>query len=427
MLLKMQFFKELNKNKYLIFLDQSLLSVITFGSILALSKIASVGVFGSFVVTYSYSYFIYIFCTFFLSAPILIFLSKKWQKEEGQYLLTTLFLNLFLNLLFSVICFFFLKRQIDEISFFLFFMLSFSMTFFDILKKFIFSAKSVEVKYGLVATIILNIIFFSFLFIFRGSLNLSAILNIYWASFLAASLFLMGCIIYKRIFRLNKFPGLRSILAFNIQVLRVHFKYSKWIILGGIAFWGYSQGVYILAKSFGISDFDIGKVRTIQNLVGVFNILLISLENHYTPIFASKAVQTNLSGLTTIVMRIIKENYIKVLTLFILSVPVGLLFYEMIYGEKYGSGTVIFLLFLLIQLLLVAIRPFSIALKSIENTVPFFVSHLIAVVSLVIVVPVLIYAESSYTLPIGILIANIVYVLYIAFHYYLRNKNTLLE
>src|SRR5690606_21552431 len=107
MLWKLGFLKGLYKNKYLIFLDQSLLSVITFGSILALSKMASVNVFSSFVITYSYSYFIFIFCTFFLSAPMLIFLSKKWQKQESNYLLTTLLLNLLLNLFFSLICFFF--------------------------------------------------------------------------------------------------------------------------------------------------------------------------------------------------------------------------------------------------------------------------------------------------------------------------------
>src|SRR5690606_17932297 len=118
-----------------------------------------------------------------------------------------------------------------------------------------------------------------------------------------------------------------------------------------------------------------------------FNILLISLENHYTPILANKATQTNLIGLTNIVVRIIKENYKKVLILFILSIPIGLLFYEMIYGEKYGSGTFVFFIFLLIQFLLVGIRPFTIALKSIENTSPFFVSHLIAVISLIIGVP----------------------------------------
>lgn len=422
MLWKLSFFQGLYKNKYLIFLDQSLLSIITFGSILALSKLASITIFSSFVVTYSYSYFIFIFCTFFLSAPILIFLSKKWQEQEGKYIFTALFLNFFLNIFFSLICFFFLKKQINEISFTLFFMLTFSMTSFDILKKFIFSSQTVHIIYGLAATIILNVIFFSTLFIYRHELSLGTILNIYWIAFFAGNFFLIASIIYKRVFI---FPLSENIYVFTKHVLQVHFKYSKWIILGGIAFWGYSQGVYIFAKSLGVNDFTIGKIRTIQNLLGVFNILLISLENHYTPIFANKATQTNLIGMTAIVVRIIKENYKKVLLLFVLSIPVGLLLYEIVYGEKFGSGTVVFLLFLIIQFLLVAIRPFSIALKSIENTTPFFVSHLLAVISLIIVLPILIYFESSYTLALAILIANFVYVLYIAAHYYLRRKKQL--
>ena len=422
MLWKISLFRGLKKSKYLIFLDQSLLSVITFGSILALSKLASVKVFGSFVVTYSYSYFIFIFCTFFLSAPILVFLSKRWQKQEGGYLLTSLFQNILLNFLFAIICFLLLKKQIVDISFFLFFMLSFSMTIFDILKKFIFSSNSVSVSYGLIATFILNLVFFSGLLIFRNNLSLSIILNIYWISFCMGNIFIVGILFFKKVFNFTNFPNLLEIFYFNKEVLKVHFKYSKWIILGGIAFWGYSQGVYILAKSFDISDFQIGKVRTIQNLLGVFNILLISIENHYTPIFANKAKKYSLSVLTDDIFIIIRNNYRKVLGLFLVAIPVGLLFYEMVYGEKYGSGTTIFFLFLIIQILLVVLRPFSIALKSIENTMPFFVSHLVAVISLICVIPILVAYNCSYTLPISILIANIVYVIYIAVHYYLRIK-----
>ncbi len=410
-------------NKYLLLLDQSLLSVVNFGSILLLSRVATVDIFGSFVVTYSYGFFIYIFCTLLLSAPILIFLKKKWHQQEGTYIAVALVVNSVLCLLLGTVAFYFLRSQIPEISYIHFLLLPLSMTLFDIVKKFVFSSDNIHVKFGLLATVLLNISFFGMLVFLMYGISLDEILLTYSISFLSGVVVLLFIIFSNHTVRGTIHGSAMEIIHFGKEMIRTHFNYAKWIILGGIAFWGYSQGIYILAKSFQVDDLIIGKVRTIQNLVGVFSILMITLENHYTPIFSKTVSEENNEGLGRLIRNVYKENYLKVLALFILAVPIGLGFYHFVYLDKYGSGTGIFVMFLMVQLFLVAIKPLGIALKSIEKTIPFFVSHVFAALVMVVVFPILLYIKNEFSLALTFLLANLTYVIYIIVYYFKKKKS----
>lgn len=409
------------KDKYLILFDQALLSVINFGSILLLSKLADIATFGNFVITYSYSYFIFIFSTYLLAAPILVFLAKKWEQEEGIYLWICVLTNLIINLIFSAILFYFLQQQIPEVYFVNFFLLSLGMSSFEVVKKFVFSSRSIPVKYGLFSTILLNILFFTLLFALSHTLSVNSILEVYAISFFSGFFFVLFFSFQLGIF---KKVSRKSAMAFNFfsEVIRTHYRYSKWIILGGIAFWGYTQGIYILAKYFEVSDFMIGKVRTLQNLLGVFNILLIALENHYTPIFSKESLNGGFQNVQVHIRKLFKENYLKFLGLFVVAIPVGLMFYNFLFSEKYGSGTTIFLMFLGVQFVLLIIRPLGIALKSVEKTIPFFISHILAAG----MIPLLLYSflklEMNNALAWTIAIANVIYAGYIAL-YYLNKKS----
>lgn len=421
MLFRLNFAKVLN-NKYLVFMDQVLLSAINFGSILVLSKIASIAVFGSFVVIYSYGLFIFTFSSLLISGPILVFLAKKWEKKAGEYLTSSLFINLFINFLLSGICFFFLKNQIENLPYYLFFILPFGMTFFDIVKKFTFSTRNVPVKYALISTLIVTLLFFGQLFFYMDSLRLENILIIYWVSFFTGSVFLLTMIFSEKTIRESISFSLARIFDFGKEVWRTHFHYAKWIVLGGIAFWGYSQGIYILAEFYGVDDFTIGKVRTVQNLLGVFSILLIAMENQFTPILARNIGEKGILGLRALMGRAFKENYWKIGGLFLLAIPIGLFFYESLYGEKYGVGFVMFLIFWLVQLVLVIVKPLSIFLKSVESTKPFFISHALAAISILVFFP-LMGGENPYSLPIAMMVANFLYVGYIVgCYFYLVGK-----
>ena len=220
----------------------------------------------------------------------MIFLKKKWSNNEENYLIVIILLNIVFNLLISTILYTFLSYQIEGVSYVSFLFVSLSMTLFEILKKYIFSSNNISIIYAMLSSILLNILFFGFLFIFKNELNLNEILKAYWFSFSLVVLSLLSFFYFKKVFNVN-YKNLSC--AFIIDVAKTHINYSKWLILGGIAFWGYSQGIYIIAKSFNIDDLVIGKVRTIQNLLGIFNILAFTIENYYTPIFSSK-VKKNL-------------------------------------------------------------------------------------------------------------------------------------
>ena len=322
--LKKLFYKE---SKYILLVDQAFISIINFGSILVIAKLASILVFSSFVVVYSYLYFTYIFLTLLLSNPILIFLKKKWSNNEENYLIVIILLNIVFNLLISTILYTFLSYQIEGVSYVSFLFVSLSMTLFEILKKYIFSSNNISIIYAMLSSILLNILFFGFLFIFKNELNLNEILKAYWFSFSLVVLSLLSFFCFKKVFNVN-YKNIS--FAFIIDVAKTHINYSKWLILGGIAFWGYSQGIYIIAKSFNIDDLVIGKVRTIQNLLGIFNILAFTIENYYTPIFSSKVKKNLIAEVIPSLKEYYKENTLRIFILFAAALPIGLYFYNII-------------------------------------------------------------------------------------------------
>jgi len=413
----MPFLKKIVKDKYLILLDQALLSVVNFGSIIVLYSLAKVSVFGDFVITYSYGYFVFILSTYLFAAPILVFLSKKWQHVKSAYLVGCATFNLLTNLVLAIGLFFFLSRQVSDIYLPLFFLLTFGMSFFDLLKKFVFSSHTIKVKYAVISTLALNISFFSLLFYYNQHLTLNTILLVYGISFCLGCLLLLFFIIRKATISNAQLVSRIAQIKLYKTIFSTHFNYAKWIILGGVAFWSYSQGIYILAKAYNISDFTIGKVRTIQNLLGVFNILLIALENHYTPIFSKKVILGNSLNLTKEVRAIFKENYLKFSLLFALAIPIGLLFYNIMYSDKYGEGVIIFFVFFTVQVLLLLIRPVGIALKALEKTKPFFTSHILAAIVMISSFSLLVLCKIDYSIVLSIVVANIIYSLYIGWYY----------
>ena len=414
--LKKLFYKE---SKYILLVDQAFISIINFGSILVIAKLASILVFSSFVVVYSYLYFTYIFLTLLLSNPILIFLKKKWSTNEENYLIVLILLNIVFNLLISTILYTFLSYQIEGVSYVSFLFVSLSMTLFEILKKYIFSTNNISIIYAMLSSILLNILFFSFLFIFKNELNLNEILKVYWFSFSLVVLSLLSFFYFKKVFNVN-YKNIS--FAFIIDVAKTHINYSKWLILGGIAFWGYSQGIYIIAKSFNIDDLVIGKVRTIQNLLGIFNILAFTIENYYTPIFSSKVKKNLIAEVIPSLKEYYKENTLRIFILFAAALPIGLYFYNIMYSDKFGNGLIIFIIFYLIQLALIIIKPIAIALKVIEVTKPFFVSHIFAALSLLIFTPFLLNKNNAVSFSLIFVIANIIYFYIIAHSFYLNYK-----
>src|SRR5690606_11224428 len=266
--------------KYYLLLDQVFISLLNFGSIFLFSKFATVVLFANFVLAYSYSNLIFILSTYFLSTPILVFLPKKSRKENTTYLALVLLFAFILVLFASSVCYPIMTMQITESSFILFCTMTFMMVCFDILKKFVFAKSNIKFINTLLPSLILVALFFLGIFVFFEQLTLNLIFIIYSVSFFAASTVLLIYFKYEKMFNLSKILINKDLY---VIYLKEHYVFAKWIIIGGILFWAYSQGIYILSEFIGIDEFVLGKVRTIQNLLGLFSILIISMENHFLP------------------------------------------------------------------------------------------------------------------------------------------------
>lgn len=385
-----QFFQ----NKYFLLADQALYSLLNFGSVFLLSKLTSIPVFADFVLVYSYANLIFIFITYFISSPILVFLPKKWGDSTSDYFSSLLVILLLSILGIYLLSFSFVYLQVPNTGFWSFFGMIFGMVLYDVLKKFIYAGKKMSFIYTALSSSFLVLCFFSLILLFREKLSINFISFIYFLSFGIANLLLILFIHQHRLFKVQ-FLNLKVRIIF-----KEHFKYSKWIIAGGFLFWVYSQGVYLIADILGIDDLSIGKVRTIQNLLGLFSILIISMESYYIPIFSSQE---------KLLPQPVKDFYKKfkfpLILLLLVSLPVLYLTYNWFYEGKYGDGTIILLIIWCSQFLTVMLKPLSMALKAMEITFPLFMTHIAAIISLLTLGVLFIYLWENLGIALAIFTA----------------------
>lgn len=377
--------KKIKGKKTTILFDQALFSLFNFGSIFVLSKVADVAVFSDFVVFQSNVFFLFIFCTFFLSSPILVLYPKKWREHEKEYLRALLCSNIVLNLVIGLVLFFLLQQQGLYISYIFVAGIPFLMITFDIFKKYMFSSNRIPLYHTWVASLLLNIVFFFCIFYFNSSLTFTTILSIYFFSYAIAAFYLLLIFLAKGILRLEFFIVKINKNALFFNVINHHFKYSKWIILGGIAYWGYAQGLYIYANELNTSPLGIGKIKTVQNLLGIVSIFIITVENFYTPMFSNFIRLHPTKNISEMVRKVYRENYIKALGLLLIVLVFSILFYKILYLEKYGEALLIISIYCFCQSLMLFLRPITMALKAQEITRPFFIGHLWATLTMLVV------------------------------------------
>jgi hypothetical protein len=403
----MNFFRRVFNDKYFILTDQILTSLMNFGSVLVLSSLLNENIFSDFVILYSYSTLANIVLTTIFSAPILVFGIKKWNEEKFNYLAVNILYFAILNIIFSLIFFVFLRIQLGEIFLSNFLMMNFGMTLIEIFKRFIFSNKVISLIYVPFSSLLMNLVFFGGVFVFRETLDMNTILTIYWISYVSSSLVFVALIYFLTSVK-KEFSLLRVVNRdFFRTIFLTHFKYAKWVLAGAVSYWLYTQGIYIFGKAIGVSDFTISKLRIIQNLFGIFTILLIAMDNYLTPVFSIKALESE--DLIPEVMSDFYKRYTKPLIfIYVMSIPVIYLAYYLVYQDKYGDGMLYIFLVWLTQLIAISTKPISIALKAKEVTYPLFYSHLFAAISMIIFGGVLIVFLNDLGLVLTLLLAFIV-------------------
>ncbi|MBA5629200.1 polysaccharide biosynthesis protein [Moheibacter lacus] len=371
---------DLFQDKFLILIDQSLVSLLSFGAVFLLSKLASVSVFADFVLVYSYASFVFIFISYFISSPVLVFIPKKWKSNLLIYIISLLILAIIGTFAINFICRYFINIQVKNVNLWAFLGLSLGMIVNDLLKKTIFASKVICFHANVVSSIFLVGSFFALTFYFSNELSLNLILTLYSISYLGAiCITAFSLIKWGGVVNHPKQPNNNKIKTFA-KIFKEHYVYSKWIIAGGILFWVYSQGVFILGDALGVDELGTAKVRSIQNLLGLFTILLAAMESYYIPLFSQKT-----ENLSDTVHQFYKNLNIPLIGLFFISLPLVYGVYYFVYEEKYGNGFWIIFIIWVSQIITVYSRPLAMALKAKEITSPLFYTHLFASLALIII------------------------------------------
>lgn len=381
----MRFLKVFFSDKYYILADQVLVSLLNFGAVFFLSSILKESMFSQFVLLYVYITLAYTVLTAVFSAPILVYATKKWTHTKYSYLTTNVLYLFFFSLIICLIEFFFLRKQIPDTSFGLFLFVVIGISLVDVLKRFVFSTKTAFLIYTPISSALANLIFFGGVFLFKSELTIDLILIFYGLSYLTTSILLLSSLIL--------FPNKESLSVdyakvfsfdYTRSIFKTHFRYSKWILLGSVSFWIYTQGIYIYGSILNISDFEIAKTRTIQNLFGVFTILMVAMENYLTPLLVEQSIG-NEEEITRSTKNIYKKHFKRILLLYVLVIPMMYLVYTLKYESSYGDGMVYIVIMWFIQLIAISTKPLAIALKVKEITYPLFLSHLFAALAMLLI------------------------------------------
>lgn len=414
--LLMGFLNKFLTDKYYILSDQIFTSLLNFGSIFLLSKFLDKKFFSDFVILYSYITLNNTLLVTVFSAPILVFAVKKWFNKTFAYFLYVLVFFLITGILFSLIEYIFLQKQLSGIKITTFLLMAIGISIIDVAKRYIFSTKVIPVIVTPISSAVMCFLFFTGIFVFKNQLSLNLIIFIYCISYWSSFLLMLVVILLSPQIKQQKL----SLNSFSIKtgksIFITHYHYSKWVLAGGVSFWAYSQGIYIFGDLIGVSDFVISKTRTIQNLFGVFTIIFAALENYLTPLLAKNAmISENL--IPKITNEFYKRNSKKFILLSILILPIMYGVYRVFYHQKFGDGWVYILIIWIAQFIAISTKPISIALKAKELTYPLFFSHFFGAVAMIVFAFIFIISVENewgfiLTLLISYIVANFVNYVY---------------
>ncbi len=174
--------------------------------------------------------------------------------------------------------------------------------------------------------------------------------------------------------------------SYSIQLIRFpamisdwkkQFKYSKWLLGTAILQW-FSGNYFILIGAAIIGPIAVGVLRMVQNIMGFFHIVFLSLEN-IAPIEAAR--QLNVGGWTAM------TDYLKKMTF-----KIGMVFFAMLiiisigapwiiqllYGAGYTEYSYVVIAYCVLYIFVFLSIPLQFALRTIELTYPLFVGYISA-------------------------------------------------
>jgi len=155
--------------------------------------------------------------------------------------------------------------------------------------------------------------------------------------------------------------------------------YSKWLVGTALLQW-FSGNYFILIGATIIGPIAVGAIRMVQNIMGFFHILFLSMEN-IVPIETARQFH---DGGWTAMTQYLKKTTLKLgLAFLLLLVAVSTLapwLIKLLYGVEYLDYSYVVVVYCGLYILVFLSIPLQFALRTIELTYPLFVAYIIATV-----------------------------------------------
>lgn len=357
-------------NYYITFLNQLVVSGSNFLITILLIKFSSIELFAQYSFIWLINYFILGLNDALISSPMYS-IYPKILKEKKSFFLGSIFFSYLIFILISfLLCILILlifpkliKLKFDIIEIIL---ISLSIAAFqtqNFIKKVLYCINFNLL--GLIGDLISYSILLSLIIFLLITANQSLdLINIFTVYIFA---FLTGCIFITKIYKKLNFS-----LSFFISNSKTTWKISKWLALGNIASW-FTHNFWIIISAPTLGTYIYGVLKSLNNIVGFFNIFFQALEYVVPQKISEKFETTNSSNVKRYILK-----FTSIGTIF------GILFLTLIYF--FGDSIIVLFLnqdlkiyknYLFILTLLYFFQfytfPVNYILRSLNYTFPIFI------------------------------------------------------
>ncbi|ALC82640.1 lipopolysaccharide biosynthesis protein [Bacillus gobiensis] len=354
--------------------EQSLISLLNFLIIIFYSRFMTIGDFKDFVLIYSAVSLVFIVCSSFFSAPILVFLPTQYKNKSSVYIKYLTKYNVILTFFFSsgVLVFmnlFVLKISLIEGFYSIIFSISWGQ--YELLRKLNYGRGTVKNLF--IGSIVLVLCFSVLNFILKLSIDTQK------SFIILSSSYLLAIFVVWLLQLVNSGKDIDSYSLNKKKVRKNHWEFAKWTVIGSILYWACTQGFFILISYF-ISDGELGGLRTAMNLLGLITIILVLFENTFTPKISTLYKEQGINA----VKEYVNNLHSKVTPFFLLTIVVVTMasyyFFEIIFGENFKNYKYLTIIFGIYQFALGLNRPSVVALRALNKTKYFFTGNFIGTV-----------------------------------------------
>jgi len=364
---------KLKSNKPLVFLDQAIVSGSNF--ILGILLARNLGIEG-----YGYYSLIWLVVLFFSSmqlasliSPMMSLGPKKNIIAQKNYYFTMIAMQFFYAGLSMLLAFLFFcmigifkdEWDIGDLSYIVSIFI-FVFLVQDFLRRYFFvKDKS-------------SIVFIMDMFAYLGTIGLIAYYTVYDNLTLNIIFFIM-----ISMYAISILIGLTQIKYFYfnkryiVYIFKKNMVFSKWLISSSLLQWGTGNFFILLAGSI-LGASAVGAIKAMQNLMGVFHVIFLALENILPMKFSHIYHTQGIKGINSYLGKNINFTWFIFLPFFLIAILFSSEIVSLVYGSEYVNNAYLLIWFMIIYAFIYIGMLFRYVLRSLEDTKSIFTSYVIS-------------------------------------------------